>query len=215
MNWYKKASSNYATWLTEAIRNNTNNFTTPSCCDDKVLDYIEQWFKETNPDTEDLSLYDAARMAISHVNDKQPQNSPEQIRRNMNKFFAESQSVNPDAPDFAVDPRGKSKSIPSNIRKRINNAIHDLGNYHVQIPLQNIFDICKQNGVVALQEDGTPWQGLLAGGAECGTEKARNQNAKFDLAVRVEGNYVPADNLIVLNWCKMPSGKYEVVCYVS
>lgn len=216
MNWYKKASSDYATWLSEAIRENTNNYTKPWSWDDKIMGYVEQWFKETNPDTSNLTLYDAAARAIRHVNDKQSPDSPEQIRRNMNSFFADSQNISPDAPNFAVDIRKKGKSIPANIRKKINNAIHDLGNYHQEIPLQNIFDICKQYDIVPLQEDGTHWSGLLVGGAECGTEKARDQIARFDLATRGEdGRFIPANNIIWLSWCKMGSGKYEIVSYVS
>lgn len=217
MNWYKKASSNYAIWLSEAIREHTNNYTKPMRYDeDPILGYIEQWFKETNPNTNNLSLDDAAVKAIRHVNDKQSPDSHEQIRRNMNTFFAEHQNMNPNAPNFAVDIRGKSKSIPANIKRKLNNALHDLGNYHVKIPNEQIFNICKQNGVVPLQEDGTEWSGFLLGNAECGSEKAKNQRVNFELAFKTEeGIYIPANNVLSLSWCTMNSGKYEVVCYIG
>ena len=134
----------------------------------------------------------------------------------MNRFVAESQNYDPKAKDFAVDIREKGKAISPKIKRSINNAIHDLGNYHIEIPLGKIFDICEQNNVIAIQEDGTQWSGFIMGGAECGSDKARNQVAQFDLAVKQEnGFYAMSKNIIWLSWCKMSSNKYEIVCYVS
>jgi hypothetical protein len=125
------------------------------------------------------------------------------------------QNIDENAQDFMVDIAAKEKSIPSGIKNRINKELNALGNYHVKIPLDKIFDICKRNNVIVVQEDGTPWSGLLSGNAECGSEKAKDQRANFDLAYKIDGKYIVANNYIVLSWCTMPSGKYEIVCYIS
>ena len=141
---------------------------------------------------------------------------PETINKNMDDFHSQSQNHNPDAPDFAVDSRLPMKAIPASVRKSINGRIHDLGNYHTQIPLQDIFDICKDYDVIAIQEDGAKWSGFLVGGGECGSDKAQDQHAEFDLAIKLDDEFVPAKNNIILTWCVMHgSGRYEIVCYIS
>lgn len=115
-----------------------------------------------------------------------------------------------------VDFNLKEKNLPASIRRKINNALHDLGNYHQDIPLTEIFDICDNNGVIAIQEDGTRWSGLLLGNAVCGSEKARSQNALIHLALKEGDAYIPTSNALNISWCTMePSGRYEVVCYVG
>lgn len=115
-----------------------------------------------------------------------------------------------------VDMGGKRKSLSPSVKSKINKMIHALGNFHKEIPLDQIFTICGQNGVVVIQEDGTKWSGFLMGNGECGSDKAVNQRADFDLAVKLEdGTYVPANNMLHMTWCVMGSGKYEVVAYIS
>jgi len=218
MNWYKKAQSkqNFNVWLSNQIQQLTENFSKGMGHYEYYIPKIEEWVKDTNPNLDDFDFNKAAASALAHEHKEYQDWSPEQIKRNMNRFRFKSQRINPDAPNFAVDIRDKSIKIPQRSRKTINDALYDLGNYHTEIPLQSIFDICRKENVIAIQEDGTPWSGFLTGGAECGSEKAKNQNAKFDLAIQgVDGEYVPAENMIILNWCKMQSGKYEIVCYVS
>lgn len=118
-------------------------------------------------------------------------------------------------PPFMVDLNQRRRAIPLTQKNRINRAIHALGNYHEEIPLGRIFEICQENGVKVLQEDGTPWSGFLVGGAECGSEKANSQIAHFDLAVDRDGQWNPSNNILNMTWCVMPSGKYEIVAYVS
>ena len=227
MNWYKKAQikTNYTTWLHEQIMKLTNNYSKPlplpfdNQMAEENFKILENWVKETTPDLSTMGLLEAWNLAyrdsINRRHIKEDPYDPDQIRRNMNRFFADSQNINPKADNFAVDQRKKTKSIPPTIKRRINNAIHDLGNHHNEIPVTEIFEICEQNGVVPLQEDGTYWSGMLLGGAECGSEKARNQYANLELAVLIEGEYVPSNNALSINWCKMGSGRYEVVCYVG
>ena len=101
-------------------------------------------------------------------------------------------------------------AIKSKMNNEINSIVHG---FHDKIPLSPIFAVLEKLGYQAVQEDGTPWSGMLVGGAECGSEGSRNQVATIDL-VRKEDN-APMNNALYLSWCKMPSGRYEVVCYVS
>ncbi len=105
-------------------------------------------------------------------------------------------------------------SIPAPIKSKMGNEIGVIvKGFHDKIPLSNIFAIIEKYGYQPVQEDGTPWSGFLTGGAECGSEEAKNQRATIDI-VRKEDN-MPMNNALILMWCKMPSGRYEVVCYVS
>lgn len=114
-----------------------------------------------------------------------------------------------------VDLSLKSHYIPTKNRHNINESIHNLGSYHQQIPLQSIFNILKENNVMPIQEDGTYWNGMLIGGKECGEEGTKDQVANIGLAIEVNGQYIPCKNSLYLSWCKMPSGKYEIVSYIS
>ena len=158
---------------------------------------------------------------------------PETIRKHMDEFMSSSQQNDTEADNFAIDLRSKPISMKQNIKKSINKKIHELGNYHIEIPLDRIFDILAEHRIIALQEDGTPWSGLLIGGAECGSEKARNQFVNFLLAHNPNediyainpfseetfkvpnSGYEFLKNRLFLAWCKMPSGKYEIVSYIS
>lgn len=121
---------------------------------------------------------------------------------------------NPDDPGFMVDSK-RQVSIPQKIKSSINKELSSLGNFHTEIPLDRIFDILKKYGIIALQEDNTKWSGMLVGGAECGSEKTRDQAVNFPLAFDVNGEYLMARNYLNLSWCKMPSGRYEIVTYFS
>ena len=105
-------------------------------------------------------------------------------------------------------------SLSAAEKKKVNNLIHDATKgFHEKIPLQAIFDALTSIGVHAIQEDGTPWQGMLLGGAECGSPEAANQRVLFHLVRTADGS--PLNNGVFLSWCKMSSGRYEVVSYLS
>jgi hypothetical protein len=57
---------------------------------------------------------------------------------------------------------------------------------------------------------------MLLGGAECGSEEARKQYANIPIAGKnAEGKWCMTTDSLHLQWCRMQSGKYEVVCYLS
>lgn len=71
--------------------------------------------------------------------------------------------------------------------------------YHEHIPLQQIFKVLKTTGLEPVQDDGTPWEGMLLG---------PEGRALIELK--------DVDNsLLVISWCKLQGGRYETIAYVS
>ena len=116
-----------------------------------------------------------------------------------------------------IDMNSRARAVPRSAKNRINKVINRVTKGFLEsIPLGTIFAAMKNEGLIAVQEDGTMWDGMLVGGAECGTEGARDQVATFTLAMRTDdGGHVKASAGLYLSWCKMSSGKYDVVCYLS
>jgi hypothetical protein len=110
---------------------------------------------------------------------------------------------------FVVDETSK-KFILTGAKKRMNKDLAEISrNYHRAIPLDDIFKSLKKEGVVPVQEDMTPWAGLLLG---------RDGRASIELVRSDEfGIYHPVANaMLVLSWYKMEqTGNYEVNAYVS
>ena len=209
----------YPIWLAEQLSILSNNYTRslPSHYS-SYIPKIEKWVQETNPNLSDFDFDKAIKSALAHEAIKVDEYSPEQIRRNMNSFIANSQNINPDAPNFAVDIRLKKIAIPQSIKNKINKKIHGLGNYHSSIPINEIFNICKEYNVIPIQENGAKWEGFLIGGAECGSEEAKNQQVLFNITFKINEEYMPSKNNISLSWCKLSSrdeSNYEIVCYIS
>ena len=95
--------------------------------------------------------------------------------------------------------------LTARVRKPLNKALYPLTTkYHDAIPLSEIFGILKDFGLIVIQEDGTPWAGLLCGNEEC---------VNFDLKT-TDDQYVE-NACLAMSWYRMPSGRYEVNCYVA
>lgn len=83
--------------------------------------------------------------------------------------------------------------------------------YYDAIPLKDMFDILDKYGIVALQEDNTPWSGMLTGRDGEATLPLAPKDSKND-----KGFYTPYSNVGVhFSWYKMESGRYEFIAYVS
>lgn len=112
----------------------------------------------------------------------------------------------------------KKLNLKGSIKKKIDKEIGDLltpknrTRYFKNIPLDDLFDILDKYGIVPLQEDNTKWSGMLVG---------REGKASIMLAPKdtIDGQkmYTPFNNtMLILTWYKMePSGKYEVISYLS
>jgi len=94
--------------------------------------------------------------------------------------------------------------LKPNIRRQINKQLQETFNkYFDSIPLMEIFEILKINNVIVVQEDGTPWGGFLSG---------NDGNASMELKTDDE----LVDNvMLILQWHKMESGRYEINTYIS
>jgi hypothetical protein len=83
-------------------------------------------------------------------------------------------------------------------KNRINKELSALPTYHNEIPLSQIFEIVEKHAGKVVQEDNTPWSGFLCG--DSGQTTFDIEGVKFHL---------------FLSWYTMPSGRYEVIAYVS
>jgi len=117
-------------------------------------------------------------------------------------------------------------------RKTINTGIHNIISpeyktmYFEQIPLQDIVDVLKNYNIIILQEDNTPWSGMLLGDEASGifplAYKTPIEPSVFlgteDESEVDESNkqYEPIKNAeLYLYWYKMESGRYEINSYIT
>lgn len=110
----------------------------------------------------------------------------------------------------------KGKALSQSQRNKLNKEIQRLlqPTYFREIPLNDIFQILDKYDIVPVQEDNTYWSGLLTGGIK------DTAQTYFDLAWKYskEGNIYtePVNNaMLALSYYKMPSGKYEVIGYIT
>ena len=76
--------------------------------------------------------------------------------------------------------------------------------YFDEIPLGQMFDIIKDHGYQVVDEAGEPWSGFL-----CGREGTFWADI-MSLTTQKLSKY-----RLILQWYKMPSGRYEVISYVG
>jgi len=112
--------------------------------------------------------------------------------------------------DKYLNEKRKKLTLKQNIKKKINTKLTRLDNYHDKIPLKDIQDILEQFDIIILQEDFTKWSGFLMG---------KEGQEYFDIGPEnsYDGRfYQPYDNIsLALSWYTMPSGKYEIVTYLT
>ena len=89
-------------------------------------------------------------------------------------------------------------STAQTLRNRTNRQLQPFNAYFDEIPLSDIFDVVRRNIGEVVQEDGTPWSGILCG---------REGNSIFGIAGFA--------SCLRLSWYRMQSGRYEIVVYVS
>ena len=142
------------------------------------------------------------------------------IVRKINKYLGDDDmNITTTMDKYLYDSKNKKLYIKPNVRKKINTAIRKLTTpksrtvYFKAIPLQDIFDILEKNGVVALQQDNTEWDGFLTGATGTITIALAPSSSKM------KGNYTTyepyVNTSLALQWYKMQTGKYEVTCYIG
>ena len=105
----------------------------------------------------------------------------------------------------------KRNRLDAKERKAATNAIHPLTtSYHNGVPFGETIETLKGLGLIVLQEDNTPWSGFV-----CGREGRAALGLAFDGTEDESGRYEPMNNALVFTWCKLDSGRYEFVAYIS
>lgn len=96
------------------------------------------------------------------------------------------------------------------LRKRINRKIYEQTNsLSNEIQLTTIDKILREDGFLLVNEDGTPWSGLLLGeSSQCNIEvgslsKVENEMHKIE------------ENMVVLSWYRHTTGRIETTAYLS
>ena len=112
--------------------------------------------------------------------------------------------------DAAVENFTLKASDPR--RKRVNSILSQVSKeYRPQIPLDEIFKALEDNGLIAIAEDGTKWEGFLTG-----KEGRATMGVAFLGEAPRDGMRTPIENAkLVVSWFKMPSGKYEANAYLG
>jgi hypothetical protein len=106
----------------------------------------------------------------------------------------------------------KLPRLPSPIRKQVSTQIGRLvDRIRDDIPLSDIAEVLRKNGLVMLQEDDTEWSGILTGwdGQVLIPLATTNQ-------VTPDGRYLEKlDHGLSLSWHKYDTGRYDVTAYIS
>ena len=118
----------------------------------------------------------------------------------------------PSSPSVPVDMSKRPVSNPK-LKGQLQKVVYSIlkPTFFEKIPLGQISEAFKSFGVTLLQEDGAPWSGFLLGGKDCGDERAKDQRAEFALGY----NGQLLNCYFIMSWCRMPSGKMEVIGYIS
>lgn len=115
---------------------------------------------------------------------------------------------------LADEPIGESMTrMPASIRNRANRKISEIasGAPRRDIPLSDIDAVLRDLGYLLVQEDGTPWSGFLTG---------REGRANIDIGIlgtqdEDQIHETVSNAMLVITWHKFPTGRYEVIAYVS
>lgn len=78
--------------------------------------------------------------------------------------------------------------MKASLRRQLNNALAAVPSFGTSIPLERILNLASICGLTPVQEDGTPWSGILCG--DCGScsiqlfNEAENKLEKVALQIR-------------------------------
>ena len=131
---------------------------------------------------------------------------------NRQRLMEVMQIVNPDFPMQEAQSSVTRLNAPE--KKKINTQLRTLPTYNPEVPIVEIEEILKNFGLLLLQEDNRPWEGMLIGA----DSQTTFEMAYLDSAYEKDGMtfYEPIENAgLMLSWYKMQSGKYEIVTYVA
>ena len=91
------------------------------------------------------------------------------------------------------------------IQRRINKElVNTIGSYSDGLPIGRIDEVLQNSGFHLVNEDGTPFSAIFCG-----------ESSYCIIQIADVGTKKVANRVLWLSWHKMPSGKYEIVTYVS
>ena len=97
----------------------------------------------------------------------------------------------------------KTKKIKAAARREFYRHTKAMGIFHSVIPVSELDRILRANGMKLVQEDGTDFEGFFCG---------EHSRATIDIAFE---DGTECESVLVLEWCKMESGRYEINTYLS
>lgn len=129
---------------------------------------------------------------------------------------AAKMSIGKDLPESTYADVPIPAKVNAKERKQLNNAVSRAlpDNYYEGIPFDKLQDAVKSQGMILIQEDGTPWSGFFTGAdGEAFFEMGRLQDGR---TVNGLPTYKPVDNSgLRMTWHRMGSGRYEIVKYIT
>jgi len=114
-------------------------------------------------------------------------------------------------------------TIPVRDRKRINKQLHiyTSGKYFDVIPLEGIFSILRNEGLMPVQEENTEWEGFLCGGVKKTeivyftiADATRPEPAPWNNG-RLVYNHLVTNAVLSLSYYLLGSGRWEIISYIS
>ena len=120
-----------------------------------------------------------------------------------------------------VKMSGRGAAVPAPIKTRVKNELYAIGQKSWQsIPLDQILWALRKNGLMALQEDGTEWSGMLMGLKECGDPDANTQRVSWPVAMQSAndaGEWIMTNTAVQLSWCvrRRDPIAFEIVVYMG
>lgn len=105
----------------------------------------------------------------------------------------------------AID-EARGMKLASSVRTRANTYLAKISKeYYKTVPLDVIFKRLAELDIIVVDEEGSDWQGFISG---------KEGRIRLDLVDRNTREEI-TNSMLILTWYKMPSGKYEVVTYLS
>jgi hypothetical protein len=99
-----------------------------------------------------------------------------------------------------------SVKIKQTLKDKVNSDLmryntSGVDSYFEKIPLEPIFEVLEKHNIVAVQEDGTNWEGFLTG---------RDEKVRFDLVLEENGERKPIENAIdKVNQLRSVTGRFK------
>jgi hypothetical protein len=127
------------------------------------------------------------------------------IQAGVNLPVVESYSDVPDPPPVNAADRNR-------LNASVRAAVPE--NYYPNIPMDQLREAMKMEGYVPLQEDGTEWAGMFLGSeGETFIPMGKLSEGRM---LHGLATYKPVSNSgLRMTWYEMPSGKYEIVKYIT